>query len=400
MKYAIKKVIGSNWLDLLVNTPDLPKIIENLTPENFTNLVKEVGIEDSGELMVCATKEQIEATIDELMWQYLEQEQFESFSYEKFFTLLEVIFLTGRDSLVEKIQKINYSSVLSSFENELFVFDIDNLSMRMNLQKDGFRDELIDKAMESIYHMEVERFIIFSKSGNYWDVLSSIIAELNENAYPFLSKLLDRLCSITSDYVEDNGGLYEVLLESEQVFDDMASDREERRGSKGYVSGAQAKAFFKSFKDLETEQIINSKKYDWTEKEYIKNNGKLESNHKISKLLEQEKIINIDITKKTSDNLIREMRLVKNDNLELYNILLTELAFLVNVQIEHNKYCHKDISVNDNIDSVKQNILVGLDYLSKNNKSQQDILNNHGLIKLFKLGASIQFGNRTSLTID
>ena len=50
---------------------------------------------------------------------------------------------------------------------------------------------------------------------------------------------------MSTDYIEDNGGLYEVLTSDETFEADVAGDREDRRAEKGHVAPSSAAAFLK-----------------------------------------------------------------------------------------------------------------------------------------------------------
>jgi hypothetical protein len=73
--------------------------------------------------------------------------------------------------------------------------------------------------------------------------LLSVLTQLDTAHRDFFDRLMRRCCWLSTEYIADNGGLYEVLTSEEQVFSDVAGAREERRERSGYVAPPQAVAF-------------------------------------------------------------------------------------------------------------------------------------------------------------
>lgn len=75
----------------LIEDPDLPARIRELSSERFTALVHEVGVADAGELVALATTEQLVAAFDEDLFVNTRPGEREVFDRQRFVTWLEVL---------------------------------------------------------------------------------------------------------------------------------------------------------------------------------------------------------------------------------------------------------------------------------------------------------------------
>jgi hypothetical protein len=58
-----------------------------------------------------------------------------------------------------------------------------------------------------------------------------------------LRAILEQCCAFSSEYVEEQGGLYEVLTSEQMLVGAAAAAREDRRAAQGFVAPADARAF-------------------------------------------------------------------------------------------------------------------------------------------------------------
>jgi hypothetical protein len=68
---------------------------------------------------------------------------------------------------------------------------------------------------------------------------------LDRDHHSLVVDLLERCASMSREYIDDNGGLYEVLSSEEMLETDLAAERETRRAERGYVAPSAAAAFLK-----------------------------------------------------------------------------------------------------------------------------------------------------------
>ena len=70
-----------------------------------------------------------------------------------------------------------------------------------------------------------------------------MLTSLEHEHHAYFDRLMKRCCHISTEYVVDNGGLYDVLTADAQILDDIAGAREERRAQEGHITPSQAAAF-------------------------------------------------------------------------------------------------------------------------------------------------------------
>ena len=71
----------------------------------------------------------------------------------------------------------------------------------------------------------------------------TVLVTLDQNHHDHLRRLLERCCAIATEYIQDNGGLYQVLTSDEMLESDVAGDREDRRERQGFVAPTSAASF-------------------------------------------------------------------------------------------------------------------------------------------------------------
>jgi hypothetical protein len=76
-----------------------------------------------------------------------------------------------------------------------------------------------------------------------WEIVWSALQLLDRDHHDVLRALLDQCCAMTTEFINGNGGLYEVLTSAEVLENDVAAEREDRRAAQGFVSPADARAF-------------------------------------------------------------------------------------------------------------------------------------------------------------
>jgi hypothetical protein len=103
--------------------------------------------------------------------------------------------------------------------------------------------ELVDKALESCLYQEFGEHQVISRRHDGWDSIVAILAALDKNDHALLERILERCCYMSSEYIEENGGLYDVLTSEEMLESDLAADREDRRAGDGFIAPTQAASF-------------------------------------------------------------------------------------------------------------------------------------------------------------
>jgi hypothetical protein len=141
---------------------------------------------------------------------------------------------------------------------------------------------LTENALEDCLHHDIGGYEVIAKRGESWDALLPILVSLEEHHRPFFGKLMRRCCHLTTEHIEDNGGLYEVLTSDEQVMADIASDRERRRGEEGHVTPSQAVAFLKLARERRDERKAEATSFDPMTSAYFRELGHRSKNRRES----------------------------------------------------------------------------------------------------------------------
>jgi len=325
--------------------------VQALSDLQLSALVSELGLEESGWAVACATKDQVNALIDDLLWKYSDSTQFENFSYDQFYDLLESLYNADHQSFTQNIIKFDEELLIDILSHDLLIFNLDNFILDMNAIESSMSKDLLEKALSSHFQLELDQYLILSRDILHWDIISTLISQLSQENHNLLSRLLERISYITTENVSESDGLYEVLSEREQIIEDHYGLREERRQNKGYVTGPMAKSFFAQLEKDSLEDIIASKEMGIIESQYFKAQGYLHT-HKIHK-----------------EGLIKATQTSPQ-----------ELFFLLNLCLENEKRLDSGKSKQEITKEVGLFIKQGQDFL----KEQPS------LIKAFKVGKKLQ----------
>ena len=225
----------------ILEEPDLPARIQELPPPVLGRLIDRVGLEDAGEIVALATTDQLSHVFDEDLWKNERPGEEERFDADRFLVWLAVMLEAGDAYAAKRLSELPEDLVTLALHRQILVLDVDALAADMEAA--GEDAELTDKALTSCLHEELDSYQILSRNHDGWDDVLSVVLALDRDHHDFLVRVLDRCCAMSAEYIEENGGLYEVLTSDEVLESDVAADREDRRGEAGYVAPAAAKSF-------------------------------------------------------------------------------------------------------------------------------------------------------------
>ncbi len=257
-------------LNHILGQPELPAIIQSLDASVLTKLVHHVGLEDSAEIVSLATVEQLKQVFDEDLWINVAPGQEEVFNAERFVLWLEVMLEVGPEFAARKLLELDEDLVTLALCRLILVVEFDDLALRLSDVRRSFEDDLLDKVLDSAPSQEFEGYLVIAKRFACWETVRLLLAELNDLEYVSLNRLLERCCRITWEYIDDNGGLFNVLSAEEMLEEDLAADRETRRERKGFVSAAAATAFLSLSRTTGLNDIVASSTQDSITQNYFK----------------------------------------------------------------------------------------------------------------------------------
>ena len=257
-------------LNHILNQPELPAIIQSLDATVLTKLIRHVGLEDSAEIISMATVDQLKSIFDEDLWRNDTPGRDEFFDADRFGLWLEIILETGSAFAARKLMELDEDLLTLGLCQLVLVVDLDELTLRMSNSWRSAKDDLLDKVLESTLNQEFDSYLVIAKSDWHWDAILTLLTELNESDHVILNHLLERCYRISWEYIEDNGGLFDVLTAEEMLEEDLAAEREARRKSSGFVSPAAALFFLNMARTTALKKIISAKTLDPDARAYLK----------------------------------------------------------------------------------------------------------------------------------
>jgi hypothetical protein len=226
----------------VLDTPDLVAAVQALPSQALGKLIGHVGLEDAGELVALATAEQLREIFDDDLWRSPRPGVDETFDADRFLLWLEVMLEAGDAFAAEKLTLLPEDLVTLALHKQVLVIDMDALALVMS-ERQSDEDALVEKALESCLCEEIGEFRIISRAHDGWDSILSVLLALDRDHHTFLQRLLERCAHVAWEFIEDNGGLYEVLTSEEMLEADAAGEREDRRAESGYVAPSAAASF-------------------------------------------------------------------------------------------------------------------------------------------------------------
>jgi hypothetical protein len=233
-----------NLLARILDQPHLAEQIQRLPPAVLGSLIDRIGLEDAGELVALATTEQLADVFDDDLWKNQRPGEEERFDAGRFLVWLEVMLEAGDAVVARKLAELPEDLVTLAFHRHVLVLNLDALALEMQAQ-DEVEARLLDKALESCLYEEIGEYQVMSRSPDGWDSVLAALLALDPLHHDLLVRILERCCHMTGEFIDDNGGLYDVLTSDEMLEGDVAGDREDRRAERGYVAPPTASAFLK-----------------------------------------------------------------------------------------------------------------------------------------------------------
>lgn len=420
-------------LDRLLTQPDIVQRVQALDPPLLARLIRRVGLEDAGELVAMATTVQLERVFDEDLWRSEEPGLAERFDAERFGLWLEVMLEAGPAFAARRLLELDEELLTFALSQQVLVIDIEALAIGMSSSERSDDDDQLDKQFESSLYHELEQYRVIARDPRSWEAVLSVLLELNEQHYPALQRLLARCCELSSSYIEDNGGLYDVLSAQETLFEDVAGEREQRREQLGYVAPQAAVSFLALACDQSEQEILHAQGRDPITRSYLRATevasaarsaaaapGRSEPESRtlaphasgehsaLSELLHEEAHVPRRLAGKAPRWLARAMQELLARDLPLHTTRMLELSYLANVLLAGCSLAGRALRPVEAAEAAAQLCELGATRLAKLTLDRRVLpvaaLAEHDLIKLFWLGfrdfeARAQQGKARSSTL-
>jgi hypothetical protein len=228
----------------ILEQPGLVTAVQALPPAALSKLVDHVGLEDAGEIIALATTEQLERVFEQDLFRSEQAGEAEHFDARRFPIWLEVMLAEGEAFTAKKLAELPEDLITLALHRQVLVIDTDALVVALANRRSE-HDELLDKALDSSLQLELEQYRLFARSGEGWDAIVTALTALDRDHHELLQRMLERCCYMSTEHIEDNGGLYDVLSGEDMLEADVAATREDRRAGEGFVSATDAQSFLR-----------------------------------------------------------------------------------------------------------------------------------------------------------
>lgn len=260
-------------LGRVLDTPELVEAVRALPASTLGALVRDVGLEDAGEIVALATPAQLTGLLDVDLWRAEKPGGDEAFDDERFALWLEVLLEAGTpivDTLVELPEEL----VTLGFLRQVWVLDMDALAPEVE-EMDPDDAEQLEKSLDGCLCHELEHVRVISRRHDGWDAVIATLIALDERHPAWAQRLFDRLARASRHAMEDEFGslaeaLDHVLEEAEVVASDAAADREDRRAAEGHVTPSQARAFLELARRQAPADILAETQPDPVTRAYVR----------------------------------------------------------------------------------------------------------------------------------
>jgi hypothetical protein len=232
---------SSQLLMRILERPELVAAVRELPAPILGSLIDRVGLEDAGELVALASSEQLQGVFDQDLWRAAAPGEDEKFRPERFALWLEVMSEGGESFLIEQLCALPRDLLTLAVHRLVLVVDMDVLGQRFSAPSPEL--ERLERALETPLFDEWQEFRVLSRDPRHWDAIWAALLALDRDHHELLRAILERCCALSAEYVEEQGGLYEVLRSEEMLEGDVAGEREDRRSAEGFVAPADARAF-------------------------------------------------------------------------------------------------------------------------------------------------------------
>jgi Family of unknown function (DUF6178) len=372
-------------LQRLLDQPALARRIRALAPEHLGQLIRDVGLDDAGEIVALATTEQLVAVFDEDVWASKQPGEDEQFDSGRFVLWLEVMLEAGSPFVARAVTGLPEAMIVHALDQLTVVLDFD--ALRTDLQGDDAEAARIDEALDASQYLEIDEYMIVWRGRDGWEALVALLTELDQSHRPFLERVLNACCAATSERSSDDDGLYQALTEAQMRAGDASGERAERRAKRGYLSPSDATSFLRIARVTELSDLVRA--------------GRDPVVRAFFRELDQTPVV---VAPPSADEAIaalpagpasegprhplREALVsLSQSNPSRFAERLEELAFLVNVVVAGCRLEDRQLRATEAADIVLGLCEVGLEHLLITEvDSVQRAVEDHGVDKLFRIG--------------
>jgi Family of unknown function (DUF6178) len=235
----IRHRLGGGLLRQLLEDAELAPALRALPAPALRQVILRVGLEDAGELVALSTLEQLREVFDEDLWRSARPGEDEAFDAARFVVWLEVLLEGGEAFVADRLAELSEDFVVFAVSRLVRVLDVEVLTAWATVPAEA---DLLDTVVATQPCQELDEYLVVSRTEWGWDAVLTTLLALDERHPELLRGVLSRCAAATHDEVRSAGTLDAVLRGEERLLEDARAEREERRGERGYVSPADARA--------------------------------------------------------------------------------------------------------------------------------------------------------------
>ncbi len=224
---------------------DPTALISGRTPtaSELGRAMMERGLEDSEMLLSIATAEQLQAVLDEDVWEAPRPGESPVFNPARFAQWIEVLAELGPDEAAEKLAGMDEETVAFGLSQIAQVFDLHQVALAGWA---AFLDADLDDVLAESASLELGRWVIISRGYDGWTELCDVLLSLFTDHDALLDRLLFRAEEVTnSRIIETERTAHGALSLADEMAEDAAAARDDRRAAQGFVAPADAVAFLR-----------------------------------------------------------------------------------------------------------------------------------------------------------
>jgi Family of unknown function (DUF6178) len=226
-------------LALLLEAPDLTRVVRALAPETLHQIIRHCGLDACGPLVASATREQLTTILDLDLWRSARSGCDEQFDAERFGEWLELLADAGAAEAARVVAAIDPELVVAGLSRHVRVYD-PGIFEPTSASDD--EPSVLELATPGHSISEIGGYVVHAIAPDAWDAIVTLLVSL-EADHPDCFHAVMGGCRRLSDSAPELDGLDDLLTRPEQALHDVALARELRRSRQGYVTPADARAF-------------------------------------------------------------------------------------------------------------------------------------------------------------
>lgn len=244
---------SSRLLARILDRPALLAEVRAMSPRELGALVDRVGLEDAGEIVALATTEQLVGLFDADLWRADRAGEPERFDAGRFVLWIEILLEAGSSFAAARLAELPEDLLALGLHRSLLVMRLDHLAVALAAdeaddapawaRRSARQPEALEKMLDGCLYEEVGEHQIMPRADGGWDAVLEAVLALDRDHHDLLHRVLERCAAMTTELIEDTGGITRLLRAEETLEEDVAGEREARRAAEGFVAPADAAAF-------------------------------------------------------------------------------------------------------------------------------------------------------------